>query len=269
MEVAIRIGCGDDEDLVSISRVHFLAVDVVLVLCVLYQTLSFVLGDVVLAFLLSEKSSVSIKSIGLDVRLLLFLEPSVKAARNFPLFSSLFKDKGDLVVPRAYKSVFLAEASLVDGEVSSVHLGGLFLHGDLGVIRLIEVKVAEVDFRVMGCDKGISFNGELLTAESEVFAGKRESHEVDPSSDVKSVKHSVEFLSHVSEGAGTAIVVVVFIVRRPDLDDSIHAAGSEGSARPRIVSNTVDCLLVVALFLLNGNPHLHVRVKVALADHSR
>jgi len=256
VEVAIRIGCGDDEDLVSISRVHFLAVDVVLVLCVLYQTLSFVLGDVVLAFLLSEKSSVSIKSIGLDVRLLLFLEPSVKAARNFPLFSSLFKDKGDLVVPRAYKSVFLAEASLVDGEVSSVHLGGLFLHGDLGVIRLIEVKVAEVDFRVMG-------------AESEVFAGKRESHEVDPSSDVKSVKHSVEFLSHVSEGAGTAIVVVVFIVRRPDLDDSIHAAGSEGSARPRIVSNTVDCLLVVALFLLNGNPHLHVRVKVALADHSR
>jgi len=256
VEVAIRIGCGDDEDLVSISRVHFLAVDVVLVLGVLDQTLSFVPGDVVLAFFISEKSSVSIKGICLDVRLLLFLEPSVKAARHVPLFTSLFKDEGDLVVPRAYESVFLAEASLVDGEVSSVHLGGLFLHGDLGVIRLIEVKFAEVDFRVVG-------------AESEVVAGKRESHEVDPSSDVKSVKHSVKFLSHVSEGAGTAIVVVVFIVRRPNLDDSIHAAGSEGSARPRIVSNTVDGLLVVALFLLNGNPHLHARVIVALAYHSR
>jgi len=254
VEVAIRIGCGDDVDLVSISSVHFLAVDVVLVLGVLDQTLSFVLGDVVLAFLLSEQSSVSVKSIGLDVRLLLFLEPSVKASRHFPLISSLFKHKGDLVVPRAYECVFLAEESLVDREVSSVHLGGLLLHGDLGVSNLI--KLAEVDFGVVG-------------AESEVVAGKREAHEVDPSSDVKSVKHSVEFLSHVSEGAGTAIVVVVLIVRRPDLDDSVHAARSEGSARPRIVSNTVDCLLVVSLFLLNSNPHLHGRVVVALADHSR
>ena len=151
MEVAIRIGCGDDVDLVSISSVHFLAVDVVLVLGVLDQTLGLVLGDVVLAFLLSEQSSVSVKSIGLDVRLLLFLEPSVKTSRHFPLISSLFKHKGDLVVPRAYECVFLAEESLVDREVSSVHLGGLLLHGDLGVSNLI--KLAEVDFGVVGCNK--------------------------------------------------------------------------------------------------------------------
>lgn len=54
MEVAIRVRSDDDVHLISVGSVHFLAVDVVLVLGVLHHSLGLVTRDVVLALFISE-----------------------------------------------------------------------------------------------------------------------------------------------------------------------------------------------------------------------
>jgi len=70
-----------------------------------------------------------------------------------------------------------------------------------------------------------------VSSESHSLTGKREGDEVDPSSDVESVKHGVHLLSHVSEGTGSGSVVIsVFLVSRSNLNDTIHTARGKGSS---------------------------------------
>lgn len=101
-------------------------------------------------------------------------------------------------------------------EVTSVSGSRLLLDGNLGVLHAF--KLAEVDFRV-------------VSSESEGLGGERERHKVNPRSYVKSVEHSVHFLSHLGEGASSgASIIGLWLISRSHLDDTIHSAGGKGSA---------------------------------------
>jgi len=101
-------------------------------------------------------------------------------------------------------------------EVTSVSGSRLLLDGNLGVLHAFEL--AEVDFRV-------------VSSESEGLGGERERHKVNPRSYVKSVEHSVHFLSHLGEGASSgASIIGLWLISRSHLDDTIHSAGGKGSA---------------------------------------
>jgi len=109
-----------------------------------------------------------------------------------------------------------------------------------------------------------------VSSERHILAGKREGDKVDPASDVKSVKHGVHLLSHVGERTSSVgVVISFFLVSRSNLDYTIHTARCKGSTWSGVVSNTVDCLFIVALLLLVCNPHLDVDIPVALADCAR
>ena len=142
--------------------------------------------------------------------------------------------------------------SSVQGEVACKGGSSLLLYGDLGVLGV--VKAAEVDLGI-------------VSAKSERLGAKREGHEVNPAANVKSVEHSVHLLSHIGERAsGSACIVSVGFIGRPDLDDTVHATRSKGSARSRVIPNTVNSLLIVTHLLLTGNPHFDSSIPVALAD---
>lgn len=77
MKISIGVRGHEDVNLVSISGMDLLAVDVVLVLSVLDHSLGLVTGDVVLSLSISEKSSLTIEGIAFNCRLLLFIEPFI------------------------------------------------------------------------------------------------------------------------------------------------------------------------------------------------
>lgn len=142
--------------------------------------------------------------------------------------------------------------SSVQGEVACEGGSSLLLYGNFGVLDV--VKAAEVNLGI-------------VSAESEGLGGEGEGHEVNPASNVESVEHSVHFLSHIGERTSrSACIVSIGFISRPDLDDAVHSAGGKGSARSRVVSNTVNSLLVMTHFLLTSNPHFDSSVPVALTD---
>jgi len=142
--------------------------------------------------------------------------------------------------------------SSVQREVASEGGASLLLYSYFGVLDV--VKAAEVDFGI-------------VSAESEGLGGKGEGHEVNPAPNVESVEHSVHLLCHIGKRTGcSACSVSIGIISRPDLDHTVHSAGSKGSARSRVVSNTVNSLLIMTHFLLTSNPHFDSAVPVALAD---
>ena len=115
-------------------------------------------------------------------------------------------------------------------EVTSVSGSRLLLDGNLGVLHAF--KLAEVDFRVVSYKMlKIRLRVKKLTSESEGLGGERERHKVNPRSYVKSVEHSVHFLSHLGEGASSgASIIGLWLISRSHLDDTIHSAGGKGSA---------------------------------------
>jgi hypothetical protein len=82
-----------------------------------------------------------------------------------------------------------------------------------------------MNFRVVSCEKlKVKYRINVLTSEGKGLAGERETQEVDPASNVESVKHGVHFLSHFGERTSSLKVVGIRLVSRSNLDDSIHAA---------------------------------------------